>query len=67
MSNSCYNNRCRRCNSCSGNCGCCARGPAGASAYEVAVCEGFTGTEQEWLESLIGATGATGTYIYAQS
>ena len=30
-------------------------GPAGPSAYEVAVAEGFTGSEAEWLESLEGA------------
>jgi hypothetical protein len=30
------------------------------SAYEVAVDEGFVGTEEEWLESLIGADGAAG-------
>ncbi|MEQ4716097.1 hypothetical protein [Nonomuraea sp. B19D2] len=41
-------------------------GPAGASAYEVAVSNGFTGTEAAWLASLVGlsgpqgATGATG-------
>ena len=29
-----------------------ARGPAGASAYEVAVAAGYEGTEAEWLESL---------------
>lgn len=28
-------------------------GPAGASAYEVAVAEGFVGTEEEWLDSLV--------------
>ncbi len=32
-------------------------GAAGASAYDVAVANGFVGTEAEWLESLIG-TGA---------
>lgn len=32
----------------------------GASAYEVAVANGFEGTEAEWLESLIGPQGATG-------
>lgn len=30
------------------------RGPEGKSAYQVAVEEGFTGTEAEWLESLEG-------------
>ena len=29
-------------------------GPEGASAYEVAVANGFVGTEQEWLDSLGG-------------
>lgn len=28
------------------------RGPRGASAYEVAVAEGYVGTEPEWLASL---------------
>jgi OmcA/MtrC family decaheme c-type cytochrome len=32
-------------------------GPAGLSAYQIAVNNGFTGTEQEWLDSLQG-TGA---------
>lgn len=39
------------------------RGPAGAdgkSAYEIAVEEGFAGTEQEWLESLKGQPGQDG-------
>jgi len=31
-----------------------ASGPVGASAYEVAVLEGFVGTEQEWVDSLSG-------------
>ena len=40
-------------------------GAAGKSAYEIAVANGFTGTEQEWLDSLKGkdgedATGETG-------
>jgi len=30
------------------------RGPEGDSAYEVAVANGFVGTEQEWLDSLSG-------------
>lgn len=30
------------------------QGPEGKSAYEVAVEEGFVGTEQEWLDSLAG-------------
>lgn len=34
----------------------------GASAYDVAVKNGFTGTETEWLASLKGADGANGEY-----
>lgn len=51
----------------SSNCSCISMtGPTGASgsigqtglnAYEVAVENGFTGSQQEWLDSLIGATG----------
>lgn len=40
-----------------------ATGTAGAdgdSAYEVAVAQGFVGTEQQWLDSLVGPTGPTG-------
>ncbi|WP_171502352.1 hypothetical protein [Acinetobacter indicus] len=29
--------------------------------YEIAVANGYTGTEQQWLESLVGAAGANGT------
>jgi hypothetical protein len=36
-------------------------GPAGASAYQLAVTGGFVGTEAEWLESLHGADGADST------
>ncbi|MGB0457199.1 MAG: hypothetical protein ACPGGH_02625, partial [Chitinophagales bacterium] len=39
------------------------QGPAGsdgASAYQVAVNNGFVGTEADWLNSLEGADGATG-------
>jgi len=32
----------------------------GLSAYEVAVNNGFVGSEQNWLNSLVGPTGATG-------
>ena len=35
-------------------------GKDGKSAYEIAVDNGFTGTEQEWLESLKGADGKDG-------
>jgi hypothetical protein len=37
-------------------------GDPGASAYEVAVSGGFIGTEAEWLESLVGADGASVSY-----
>lgn len=33
---------------------------AGESAYQIAQRAGFQGTEQEWLESLVGAEGAAG-------
>ena len=36
------------------------KGDSGESAYQVAVNNGFIGTESEWLSSLVGATGATG-------
>ena len=36
-------------------------GTAGKSAYEIAVDNGFVGTETEWLESLKGADGTDGT------
>ena len=36
------------------------KGNSGKSAYEIAVKNGFTGTEAEWLAALKGATGATG-------
>ena len=32
-------------------------GPAGKSAYQVAVDNGYTGTEEEWLASLVGPAG----------
>lgn len=35
-------------------------GPAGPSAYEVAVANGFEGTETEWLASLVGPEGPEG-------
>ncbi len=37
-----------------------ADGADGLSAYEVAVANGFVGTEVEWLASLVGADGADG-------
>ena len=36
------------------------QGPPGKSAYEIAVENGFEGTEQEWLESLKGQDGKDG-------
>ena len=36
------------------------KGDTGASAYEIAVADGFIGTEQEWLLSLKGETGHPG-------
>lgn len=36
------------------------RGPEGKSAYRVAVDNGFVGTEDEWLESLVGPEGPRG-------
>lgn len=36
-------------------------GPAGASAYQVAVANGFVGTEAAWLASLQGAPGSDGS------
>lgn len=36
------------------------RGPRGYSAYEVAVQNGFEGSETAWLASLVGAKGDTG-------
>ena len=35
-------------------------GQDGASAYEVAVADGFVGTESEWLDSLVGPAGEPG-------
>ena len=37
-----------------------AKGDPGKSAYEIAVEQGFVGTEEEWLESLHGQDGAQG-------
>lgn len=37
-----------------------AQGPQGKSAYELAVDNGFKGTEQQWLSSLKGDKGDTG-------
>lgn len=38
-------------------------GPAGDSAYEVAVANGFVGTELDWLDSLVGPAPDTSTYV----
>jgi len=35
-------------------------GPPGPSAYEIAVANGFSGSESEWLESLVGPKGDEG-------
>ena len=35
-------------------------GPQGLSAYEIALKNGFVGTEQEWLDSLVGEKGEKG-------
>lgn len=47
------------------------KGDDGLSAYEVAVLEGFVGTEAQWLASLKGDTGPPGesapTFTYVQS
>ncbi|HRC95281.1 MAG TPA: hypothetical protein PK317_00630 [Coprothermobacter proteolyticus] len=39
-------------------------GPAGDSAYQVAVAAGFVGTEQEWLASLTGVVSAEAPVVY---
>lgn len=36
------------------------QGAAGLSAYQIAVAEGFVGNVNDWLDSLVGATGPTG-------
>lgn len=35
-------------------------GPTGASAYEIAISNGYEGTEEEWLKTLIGPRGKKG-------
>lgn len=37
---------------------------SGKSAYEIAVSQGFEGSEREWLESLVGAKGDDGESVY---
>lgn len=44
-----------------------ASGATGLSAYQVAVANGFTGTEQEWLDSLIGPAGPTAVSVDANN
>ena len=39
---------------------CAVRGRPGKSAYELALDNGFSGTEAQWLASLTGPQGATG-------
>lgn len=41
-------------------------GPEGKSAYEVAVAEGYTGTEEEWLASLVGPQGLSAYQLAVQ-
>jgi PKD repeat protein len=38
-----------------------APGENGLSAYEIAVQDGFSGTEEQWLSSLVGPAGSTGS------
>lgn len=40
-----------------------ADGADGLSAYEIAVNSGFVGTEQEWLNSLVGSDGTNGVGV----
>ena len=42
-------------------------GPIGKSAYEIAVNNGFIGTEDEWLESLEGSDGISPTATVEKS
>ena len=39
-------------------------GPQGLSAFEVAVANGFTGTEQEWLDSLGGSSADIADFVF---
>ena len=36
-------------------------GTPGASAYDIAVANGFVGTEAQWLASLVGSPGSPGS------
>ena len=42
-------------------------GPQGDSAYEIAVENGFVGTEQEWLDSLGGGTADLGDFTFTDN
>lgn len=42
-------------------------GPEGDSAYEVAVANGFIGTEQEWLDSLGGGTANIADFVFTDN
>ena len=55
-------NRCIFCSRCGCKPCCCVGppGPEGLSAYEIAVLNGFVGTEQQWLASLVGPPGPPG-------
>lgn len=44
-----------------------SKGETGSSAYEVAVSNGFKGTEEEWVESLKGSNGDPGADAIAMS
>lgn len=39
------------------------KGPPGQSAYQIAVAHGFVGTEQEWLDSLVGGGSGGGAQL----
>lgn len=41
--------------------------PVGKSAYEIALDNGFEGSEEDWLESLKGATPVKGTDYFTKS
>lgn len=39
------------------------KGEDGKSAYQIALDNGFIGTEEEWLETLKGKDGSSGVYL----
>lgn len=41
-------------------------GPEGLSAYQVALENGFVGTEAEWLDSLVGPPGTAGDVAWGE-